>query len=126
MVVVDSSSGHAETLDRLLAVLAERGANVFGQVDHAAAAREVGMELGPEVVVMFGNPRAGTPLMLDDRRVGIELPLKILVWEDDGGTHLGYTDPRELADSYELAPHAATLEAMAGLLASLAEAAARA
>jgi uncharacterized protein (DUF302 family) len=124
VVVVDSRSAHAETLERLLAALAERDMTVFAQIDHAAAARGVGLELGPEVVVVFGNPRAGTLLMQDDRRVGLELPLRILVWEDAGGTHVGYEDPRELADAYELQPHAAMLEAMATLLAALAGSAA--
>ena len=125
MLVVDSKYAHAETLERLLAALGVRDLTVFAQIDHAAAAQGVGMELGPEVVVVFGNPRAGTPLMQDDRRVGIELPLRMLVWEDAGGTHIAYEDPRELADAYELGPHAAALAAMATLLAALAESAAR-
>ena len=120
MRTVASSSGHRETLSRLLDAIARRGLTVFAQIDHAAAAREVGMDLGEEVVVVFGNPRAGTPLMQADRRIGIELPLRMLVWDSDDGTMVGYNDPRELADLYEVAPRAATLEAMASLLDELA------
>ena len=119
-----SSSGHRDTLDRLLDAIASRGLTVFAQIDHAAAAREVGMDLGDEVVVVFGNPRAGTPLMQADPRVGIELPLRMLVWDGDDGTMVGYNDPRELADLYEVAPQVATLEAMGSLLDELAQEAA--
>jgi uncharacterized protein (DUF302 family) len=106
-------------LDQLLAAIAGRGLTVFAQFDHAAGAREVDMELAPEMVVVFGNPRAGTPLMRDDPRIGIELPLRIVVWSGDAATMLGYNDPRELADGYEVGEHAQTLEAMAALLAEL-------
>ena len=68
---------------------------------------------------MFGSPKAGTPLMQSDPRVGIELPLRVLVWSDDGGAALGYRDPHELAGAYDLADHAQTLDQMAGLLAAL-------
>jgi uncharacterized protein (DUF302 family) len=93
---------------------------VFGQIDHAAAASEAGFELAAEEVVLFGNPRAGTPLMQSDPRVGVELPLRMLVWEDPEGTLLGYNDPLELAGRYDVAKHSATLEMMSALLAALA------
>ena len=70
---------------------------MFGRIDHAAAARESGLELPDEEVVVFGNPRAGTPLMRSDPRIAIQLPLCILVWADAEGVLLGYGDPRELA-----------------------------
>jgi uncharacterized protein (DUF302 family) len=124
MRTVASSSGHGETLNRLLDAIARRGLRVFAQIDHAAAAREIGMDLGEEVVVMFGNPRAGTPLMRADPRIGIELPLRMLVWDSGDETMVGYNDPRDLADVYEVAPRAATLEAMSSLLDELAHEAA--
>ncbi len=124
VIVAASAHDHAETVRRLLAALGERGLTVFARIDHAAAAREAGLELAEEQVVVFGNARAGTPLMQDDPRIGIELPLRMLVWSDaDGGAHVGYTDPRELGARYDVAAHAATLEAMAELLAALAQAA---
>jgi uncharacterized protein (DUF302 family) len=121
---VVSSSGHAATLTRLLDAIARRGLTVFAQIDHAAAAREASMELPAEVVVLFGNPRAGTPLMQEDPRVGIELPLRILVWDQGGRTLVGYNDPQDLAGSYELRATSATLAAMSSLLQDLAAAAA--
>ena len=72
---------------RLITAITSRGLTVFARVDHAAAAREAGMELAAEELVVFGNPRAGTPLMQSDPRIGIELPLRMLVWEDGVGAH---------------------------------------
>jgi uncharacterized protein (DUF302 family) len=120
MLTVVSSFGHSETLARLLDAIARRGLTVFAQIDHAAAAREVGLDLADEVVVLFGNPRAGTPLMQADPQIGIELPLRILVWAQGDQAVVGYNDPRILAGSYNLATQAATLDAMSSLLQALA------
>ncbi len=78
------------------------------------------MELAAEQVVVFGNPKAGTPLMQADARIGIEFPLKMLIWEDGEGALLGYNEPLELAPQYDVAEHRATLEAMSKLLSALA------
>jgi uncharacterized protein (DUF302 family) len=107
-------------VSRLIEAIASRGLTVFGLIDHAAMASEAGLELPAEEVVLFGNPRAGTPLMQSDPMVGVELPLRMLVWEDPDGTLLGYNDPLELARRYDLGQHRATLETMSGLLAALA------
>jgi len=80
VLTVVSSRGFAETLSRLVDAVARRGLTVFAQFDHAVAARDVELELAGEVVVVFGNPRTGTPLMQQDPRIGIELPLRMLVW----------------------------------------------
>jgi len=118
---VVSSSGYGETLRRVRDAVARRGLTVFAEIDHAAAAREVGMELAAEVVVVFGNPRAGTPLMQQDRRIGIELPLRLLVWDAGEETIVGYNDPRELAGLYDVAMRAVLLDAMASLLDEIAQ-----
>jgi uncharacterized protein (DUF302 family) len=119
MVVSRSASDHVTTVERLLAAIEQRGLTVFARFDHAAAAREAGLELGEELVVVFGNPQAGTLLMQSDPRVGIELPLRILVWEGSDGVQLAYDDPRELAGEYDLADRGEILERMAGLLEQL-------
>jgi uncharacterized protein (DUF302 family) len=124
MRTVVSPVGHRETLARLLEAIARRGLTVFAQIDHAAAAREVGMELPDETVVVFGSPRAGTPLMQVDARIGIELPLRLLVWVDAGKTVVGYNDPRDLARFYDVTAQAATLDAMSSLLDEIAHEAA--
>jgi uncharacterized protein (DUF302 family) len=120
MITVTSAHDFSATLTRLQDALARRGLTVFAQFDHAAAARAAGTELPDETVVVFGDPRGGTPLMQDDARVGIELPLRMLVWDAGDGTRLGYGEPRELANRYDVGEHAETLAAMASLLDRLA------
>jgi uncharacterized protein (DUF302 family) len=106
-------------MTRLLAAIDARGLTVFATIDHADAARSVGLELAEERVVVFGSPQSGTPLMRSDPRIGIELPLRILVWEDGDVALLGYHDPRELSRRYDVVAHQPTLEHMATLLAGL-------
>ena len=120
MVISSSANGFPETLSNLVRAITGRGLSVFAQIDHAAAARDVGLELAPEVLVIFGSPRAGTPLMQSDPRIGIELPLRMLVWEAEDGTMIGYNDPRDLGSSYAVDQQSSTLEAMSKLLAELA------
>lgn len=120
MVTRPSASGFSATVKSLVEAIESRGLTVFAEVDHAAGAAEVGLDLEDEVVVSFGNPQAGTPLMQADRRVGIELPLRMLVWREGDQTWLGYLDPRDLAGAYRLDRLRATLEQMAALLEALA------
>jgi uncharacterized protein (DUF302 family) len=97
-----SSHGPKETMDRLVAAVTRRGMTVLARIDHAAAAATAGMELRPTEVVLFGNPRAGTPLMQAAQTMGIDLPLKALVWQDQAGrTWLAYNDPKWLAKRHE-------------------------
>jgi uncharacterized protein (DUF302 family) len=121
MIVAHSERGYAETLAALLAAIEGNGLRVFAQIDHAAAAREVDLELADEEVVVFGSPLAGTPLMRSDPRIGLDLPLRMLVWSDGEAAFVGYDDPRRLLDRYDVEAHAQTLEQMAQLLAALAD-----
>ncbi len=120
MIVTRSASGYDETTRSLVEAIERRGLTVFARIDHAAGAREVGMELADEQVVLFGSPRSGTPLMQDDPRIGIELPLRMLVWREGEDVLLGHSDPRELGGLYEVSGHQQTLEQMAVLLDALA------
>jgi uncharacterized protein (DUF302 family) len=125
MLVTRSGSDYAATVERLVQGIERRGLTVFARFDHAAAARESGMELADEQVVVFGDPRAGTPLMESDPRIGIELPLRIVVWRDPEGVLLGYADPRDLRMRYDVAEHDGRLKRFGKLLSDLvAEAAA--
>jgi uncharacterized protein (DUF302 family) len=111
----------AESVERLLDALDARGIAVFARVDHAAGARDAGLELDDEVIVIFGDPRVGTPLMQEDASVGYELPLRLLVWDSgDGQTTVGWRPPTELASDYDLSGHAEVLQRMEGLLEQLA------
>jgi uncharacterized protein (DUF302 family) len=120
--VITTVSPHsvAETVERLRGSLERRSITVFATIDHAAGAREVGLELQDETVVVFGDPRAGTPLMQKDPTVGIELPLRVLVWAERGTTKVGYEDPTALAGGYRLDELQGRLELMRALLAELA------
>jgi len=112
------------TTERAIAAIAARGMTVMARIDHAAAAAVVGMELRATEVVIFGNPKGGTPLMQAAQTMGIDLPLKILVWRDEHDqTWLAYNDPFWLARRHGVANAEAALSAMAGALAAIAEAA---
>jgi uncharacterized protein (DUF302 family) len=89
-----SRHGLQETLDRLEGAVARYGLTIVARIDHAAAAAKAGLSLRPTVVVIFGNPRGGTPLMQAEPTIAIDLPLKALVWQDEAGTTwFGYNDP---------------------------------
>jgi uncharacterized protein (DUF302 family) len=120
-----TASGDAERVEaRLREALDANGLQLFARVDHAAGARKADVELEPNVLLIFGNPSVGTALMQAAPRVGIELPLRMLIWQDTDGTHVGYLDPRELADRYALDGHEQTLERQAAVLSAVAAAAA--
>jgi uncharacterized protein (DUF302 family) len=91
-------------MDRLEKDINEHGMQVFARINHAALAAEAGLTLRPTEVILFGNPRGGTPLMQANQTIGIDLPLKALVWEDAAGkTWLSYNEPAWLAKRHELA-----------------------
>ncbi|MGF1527697.1 MAG: DUF302 domain-containing protein [Candidatus Competibacterales bacterium] len=99
----------ADTADRFTRMAQERGLNVFTRVDHSSGAQSAGLELPPTVVVLFGNPKAGTPLMQCQRTVAIDLPQKALVWQDEmGQTWLSYNDPQYLMERHQLGEGCAT------------------
>ena len=109
----------ASVVDRLTAGLRDRGVEVFATIDHAAGARAAGLDLPDEVLLVFGNPAIGTALMQADPRSGVDLPLRVLVWSQDGVTRLAYQDPAVLADRYEVGSEQATLDRLRGLLEQL-------
>ncbi len=97
MITVKSPHDVATTVEKLVAVLESKGMNVFGQVNHGAGAKKAGLELRPTQLVIFGNPKVGTPLMLCSQSIAIDLPQKMLAWEDkDGTVYLSYNDPMHL------------------------------
>jgi uncharacterized protein (DUF302 family) len=122
LITVPSSFGPKETMDRLAAETKAKGMTVFARIDHAGGAAEVGLPLRPTELLIFGNAKAGTPLMQADQTIGIDLPLKALVFEDAGGkVWLSYLDPRWLAQRYGFgAGVAQTVDAMAAALNALA------
>ena len=109
-------------MDRLAAAVTDRGMTVLARIDHAAAAAKVGMELRATEVLIFGNPKAGTPLMQMAQTMGIDLPLRALVWQDDNGkTLLAYNNPKWLARRHGADADADRIGAMTTALAAVAE-----
>jgi uncharacterized protein (DUF302 family) len=91
-----------ETVARLVELVGERGMKVFTVIDHSGAAREVGLELRDTKVVILGGPKGGTPVMNAVPLAALDLPLKVLIWDDDGQTRVAYTAPAALAARYEI------------------------
>lgn len=116
---VESPYSVDTTVGRLIDSLFQRGITVFARIDHASNARLAGLALADEQVLIFGDPRAGTLLMQADPRVGLELPLRMVVWRKDGVTHVGYEEPEALGDDYDLARLTEVLGRMGSLLARL-------
>jgi uncharacterized protein (DUF302 family) len=91
-----------ETADRLTGLIGERGQTVFATIDQRAAARTVGLDLRETVLIIFGSPKAGTPVMDEQPLAALDLPLKLLVWDDDGHTRVSYLTPAVLAARFAL------------------------
>lgn len=103
LTTIASSLGAKQTMDRLEAEVKAKGLTVFARVDHAAGAAAVGMPLRPTELLVFGNARGGTPLMQANQVVGIDLPLKALVYEDAAGkVWLAYDNPSWIAQRHGL------------------------
>jgi uncharacterized protein (DUF302 family) len=103
LTTIRSSYEPKDTMDRLEAGVKAKGMTVFARIDHAAGASEAGLPLPPTEVLIFGNARGGTPLMQSIQTIGIDLPLKALVWRDTSGTTwLSYNDPAWLAERHGL------------------------
>ena len=108
----------AETVEKLKSILASKGIALFALVDHSGEAEKVGMKMPPTKLLVFGSPKAGTPLMLATPSIALDLPLKILVWEDaQGKAFLSYNRPSFLAERHglpeSLLPVLAAVEALA-------------
>ncbi len=127
---IESTFGPKETMDRLEAEIHQKGMNVFARIDHAAGAANVGLRidhaagaanvglaLAPTELIIFGNPRGGTPLMQSVQTVGIDLPLKVLVWQDAANkTWLSYNEPSWIAQRHGVAGAESTIDKMAAAL----------
>ena len=122
LISLRSASGPQETHARLEDAIKARGLTVFARIDHAQAAADAGLKLRPTLLIIFGNARGGTPLMQAAQTMGIDLPLKALVWEDATQvTWLSYNDPQWLAARHGLgAGVAGPLKALTEALAAIA------
>jgi uncharacterized protein (DUF302 family) len=122
LITTRSSFGPQETMKRLESEVRAKGMTVFAHVDHAAGATEVGLPLRPTDLLIFGAAKGGTPLMQAAQTLGIDLPLKALVWQDEAGvTFVSYNDPAFLAQRHGLGATAKPIvDAMSGALKAIA------
>jgi uncharacterized protein (DUF302 family) len=121
LITLQSSFGPEETMNRLEAGVRAKGMTVFAHIDHAAGATAAGLSLPPTDLLIFGNAKAGTPLMQSVQTIGIDLPLKVLVWQDASGTTwLSCNDPGWLAKRHGIGHESeTTLHAMSAALNAL-------
>lgn len=120
LIRVESPHSVQDTMDRLQAAVEGAGARVAARVDHAAAADTVGIELAPNQLLIFGNPRIGSPIFAENPEAGLDLPIRVLVYENsDGQTIIAYHDPAALAESFGLSPDMQSFQMMTGALANL-------
>lgn len=120
IVKVKANADVAQTMDALEAAVTGAGATIFARVDHAGGAAKIGMKLAPGQLLIFGNPKLGTPAMQDDPLSGLYLPLRVLVYEDaDGQTWLAYEDPAEMLEDLNVPADADYVKKMTGALGKL-------
>ena len=120
LVVKESAHDVSATLDRLEQALSDKGIMILARVDHGENAQKVDMELAPTQLLIFGNPKLGTPLMQSARSVGIDLPMKALAWEDEDGTvWLAYNAPDYFATRHEIDDRGEVVEQMTKALDAL-------
>lgn len=115
-IIKSSPHDVATTADRLEAIIADSPATLVGRVDHLAAAEAARLQMDPATVLIFGNPQIGTPLMQADSRAALDLPLRVLIWQDEGATSVGYPSVEVLGARYELDDAAQSLDSMAEAL----------
>jgi uncharacterized protein (DUF302 family) len=119
-IVKPSKYSVAETLDRLTKALKSKGITIMARVDHAGGAEKAGLKLKPTQLLIFGNPKLGTPLMQTNRGIGLDLPMKVLAWQDDKGqTWVTYTKPDVLKARYNIKGKDGIFAKMTGALSKL-------
>jgi uncharacterized protein (DUF302 family) len=105
IIRIPSRNTVAKTMERLQTLLKERGILVFAHIDFSGDAARSGLVMRTEQMLLFGNPKAGTPLMVESPVAGLDLPLKALVWEDaEGKTWIAYNDPQYIVRRHGLSP----------------------
>ena len=124
LVKLPSVHSVSETVKRFKALLTQKGIELFAHIDHAAGAKKVGLSLRPTEVLIFGNPKAGTPLMQSKQTIGLDLPLRVLIWEDEAGkVWLTYRRVEDLAQQHYLTGQDEAVKPLDTSLAALARAA---
>ena len=117
VATVVSASSFDSTVARLERAAVANGLTVAAKIDHAAAARKAGLTLRPTMLIIAGNPAAGTPLMVADQTMAVELPLRFLVWQgEDGKAHVSYDPIKSIAARHKITGHEQLLTKMTGAI----------
>ena len=126
IVTVPSNHSVSATADKLASLLTSKGITVFTRVDHAAGAKKLGKSLRPTQLIIFGNPKLGTPLMESNQKIGLDLPMKALIYQaSDNKTYISYTSPAFLAKRHGIQDRDKVLAKMTGALKNFTTAAAK-
>jgi len=123
-IIKDSNNSVSVTADKLIQAIEGAGATVFARIDHAAGAEKVGLEMEAATLVIFGNPKLGTPIMNANPRAGIDLPIRVLIWSQDSKVQLGALSPESFQERHSLEGVDGPLKKMGGALNKLMGAAA--
>jgi uncharacterized protein (DUF302 family) len=124
LVIKTSNHSVQETMNRFEKIVRDKGFNIFARVNHAAAAINSGSTLRPTELLIFGNPVLGTKIMQSSQTAGIDLPLKVLIWEDENGAvNLSYNDPSWLKKRHGITDRDKVFTKMAGALNKFSDAA---
>ena len=120
LITQKSPSSVEETVQKISSEIEQKGLKIFSTIKHGEAAQSNGLELDPTTLIIFGNPQVGTKLMQCDQRMGLELPMKILVWQDaNGDVFSGFRNPEEYQDHYNLTDCAEVVQKVKGVMSSL-------
>ncbi len=118
VITIKSSNSVKKTIDILESTLTKKGIAIIARLDHRANGARVNEDLRPTIILIFGNPRMGTPLMRENQTIGIDLPMKALAWEDEkGDVWLSYNDPSYLAKRHSIKNNDPIIKKMSGALA---------
>ncbi|MGI9351455.1 MAG: DUF302 domain-containing protein [Rhizobiaceae bacterium] len=115
-IIKDSNHSVQDTADKLVAIIDRAPPTLFARVDHAAGAADAGLELPAATMVMFGAPAIGTPIMQQNIMAGLDLPIRVLIWDDNGQTKIGYLDPQTMKARYSIEGADQAFEGMTGAL----------
>ena len=124
-IIKDSNNSVYDTADKLVKIIEGAPPKLFARVDHAAGAKSVDMELADSTLIIFGAPQIGTPIMQQNIMAGLDLPIRVLIWDDNGQTKIGYLDPEALKARYSIDGAEKAFAGMAGAIAKMTDGAAK-
>lgn len=124
-IIKDSNNSVSDTADKLVKIIEGAPTKLFARIDHAAGAKSVDMELADSTLIIFGAPQIGTPIMQQNIMAGLDLPIRVLIWDDNGQTKIGYLDPEALKARYAIDGAEKAFMGMAGAIAKMTDGAAK-